>query len=132
MALAGCGNGNDGYDASGAFESVETIVSTEASGTIMEFNVEEGKTLQPNQLVGYVDSTQLYLRKKQLEAQNESRARILQLPYEPMLPAARLAATVGRCRAAGAGKLDAIPRAHSMVPLKRLAPNKLRPSTAQD
>src|SRR6185312_3436456 len=50
-------------------ESVETIVSTESSGTIMEFNVQEGMTLQTNQFVGYIDSTQLYDRKMQLEAQ---------------------------------------------------------------
>jgi len=33
------------------------------------FNVDEGKVLNAGQLVGYVDTTQLYLRKKQLEAQ---------------------------------------------------------------
>ena len=64
-----CNNNKKDFDAAGAFESVETIVSTEASGTIKEFKVEEGQTLQPNQFVGYVDSTQLFLRKKQLEAQ---------------------------------------------------------------
>ena len=70
LALLGsCSNGNNNYDASGAFESVETIVSTEASGTIMQFNVEEGQTLNANQFLGYVDTVQLYLKKKQLEAQ---------------------------------------------------------------
>lgn len=86
MALAGCGSGNNGYDAAGAFESVETIVSTEASGTIMQFNIEEGQTLQPNQLVGYIDSTQLYLRKKQLEAQIASTTS--QIPDIPVQVAA--------------------------------------------
>lgn len=64
-----CNNQNNQFDAAGSFESVETIVSTEASGTIMQFNVQEGQTLQPGQMIGYVDSTQLYLKKKQLEAQ---------------------------------------------------------------
>jgi len=67
--LASCHNSENDYDAAGAFESVETIVSTEASGTLMEFNVEEGQTLKPKQFIGYVDSAQLYFRKQQLEAQ---------------------------------------------------------------
>ncbi len=67
--LVSCSTSEMDFDAAGAFESVETIVSTEASGTIKEFNVEEGQTLQKGQFVGYVDSVQLYLRDKQLEAQ---------------------------------------------------------------
>jgi HlyD family secretion protein len=67
--FASCNNSENDFDAAGAFESVETIVSTEATGTIMEFNIEEGQTLQPTQFIGYVDSAQLYYRKQQLEAQ---------------------------------------------------------------
>lgn len=67
--LASCNNSENDFDAAGAFESVETIVSTESTGTIMQFNVEEGQTLQPNQMVGYIDSAQLYDRKEQLQAQ---------------------------------------------------------------
>ncbi|HWB62905.1 MAG TPA: HlyD family efflux transporter periplasmic adaptor subunit [Chitinophagales bacterium] len=67
--FASCNNGNSDFDAAGSFESVETIVSTEASGTIMQFNVEEGQTLNAGQQVGFIDTTQLYLRKKQLQAQ---------------------------------------------------------------
>ncbi|MGZ3884913.1 MAG: HlyD family secretion protein, partial [Bacteroidia bacterium] len=76
--FASCSNGNKNGDAAGAFESVETIVSTEASGTLMQFNVEEGQVLQPGQQVGYVDSTQLYYRKEQLADQEA--ATITQLP----------------------------------------------------
>ena len=72
ILFLGCKNTDNNFDAAGSFESVETIVSTEASGTILQFNVQEGQTLQPNQSVGYVDSTQLYLRKKQLQAQISS------------------------------------------------------------
>jgi HlyD family secretion protein len=57
------------FDASGAFEADETIVSSEASGLIKEFRVEEGQVLRAGEQVGYIDSTQLYLKKKQLEAQ---------------------------------------------------------------
>jgi len=67
--LASCHNTENDFDAAGAFESVETIVSTESSGTIMQFNVEEGQTLKANTLVGYIDSAQLYFRKQQLQAQ---------------------------------------------------------------
>ncbi len=67
--ISSCNNNKNDFDAAGAFESVETIVSTEASGTIKEFKIEEGQILQPGQFIGYVDSTQLYLKKKQLEAQ---------------------------------------------------------------
>ena len=67
--ITSCNNNNNQFDAAGAFESIETIVSTEASGTIKEFKIEEGQTLQPGQFIGYVDSTQLFLKKKQLEAQ---------------------------------------------------------------
>lgn len=69
LLITSCSNTENDFDAAGAFESVETIVSTEASGTIKEFTIEEGQTLQPGQMVGYVDSIQLYLRVKQLEAQ---------------------------------------------------------------
>ena len=67
--FASCNNEENNFDAAGAFESVETIVSTESAGTIMQFNVEEGQALQPGQFLGYIDSIQLYERKQQLVAQ---------------------------------------------------------------
>jgi HlyD family secretion protein len=70
--LTACSKSGSDSDASGAFESVETIISTEAAGTLMQFNIEEGQTLNPGQWVGYVDTTQLYLRKMQLMAQVSS------------------------------------------------------------
>src|ERR1700761_2221115 len=84
--FASCHNTEKDFDAAGAFESVETIVSTEANGTIMQFNVEEGQNLKDNQLLGYVDTTQLYLRKQQLEAQIASTTS--QLPNIPVQVAA--------------------------------------------
>lgn len=67
--LNSCTGNKHAYDASGTFEAVETIVSAEATGLIKQFNVEEGQLLQAGQEVGYIDSIQLALRKKQLEAQ---------------------------------------------------------------
>ena len=66
--LTGCGNGNGKFDASGTFESEEVIVSSEAMGKLVMLNVEEGMQLKQNQLVGVVDTLQLFLKKKQLEA----------------------------------------------------------------
>lgn len=67
--LFSCSGDGNAYDASGSFEAVETIVSAEATGTIESFKVEEGQILEGGVTVGYIDSTQLALRKKQLEAQ---------------------------------------------------------------
>ena len=36
-----CNNNNNAYDASGTFETTETIVSAEASGIIKQFDIEE-------------------------------------------------------------------------------------------
>ena len=56
------------FDASGTFESTEVIVSSEANGELMRFEVEEGQRLDSGQQVGYIDTTQLHLRKEQLLA----------------------------------------------------------------
>lgn len=69
ISVAACTNKDNVYDASGTFEAVETIVSAEATGRIVALNIEEGQLLKAGQNVGYIDSVQLYLKKKQLEAQ---------------------------------------------------------------
>jgi HlyD family secretion protein len=66
--LFSCSNGSGDFDATGTFESDEVIVSSEAMGKLLIFDVEEGSTLKQNQVVGVVDTTQLYLKKKQLES----------------------------------------------------------------
>lgn len=67
-----CGNKNGDYDASGIFETTEVIVSAEANGKILEFNLEEGQVVNPNVPLGYIDTTQLYLKKRQLLASNQA------------------------------------------------------------
>jgi HlyD family secretion protein len=69
VALVSCSNKKNDFDASGTFEAEETIISSEASGTIKQFDIEEGQLLKPGQLIGFIDSTQLFLKKKQLQAQ---------------------------------------------------------------
>ncbi len=68
LLAAACKNENT-FDASGSFEAVEIIISSEANGVLREFNVEEGQTVQAGDFIGYIDSTQLFLKKKQLEHQ---------------------------------------------------------------
>lgn len=69
IAITACRNNAENNDASGTFEAVETIVSAEASGTIKDLTIEEGQVLTAGQAIGYIDSLQLYLKKKQLQAQ---------------------------------------------------------------
>lgn len=69
ILIVSCNNKQDIFDASGSFEAEETIISAEAQGTLKSFDLQEGQTLQAGQAIGYIDSIQLYLGKKQLEAQ---------------------------------------------------------------
>nr|WP_321376865.1 HlyD family efflux transporter periplasmic adaptor subunit [uncultured Bacteroides sp.] len=66
--LSACGNEKGKYDATGTFEATEVIVSSEASGKLLDFNITEGDQLQQGKEVGYVDTVQLYLKKLQLQA----------------------------------------------------------------
>lgn len=68
ILLTACGSPTDNFDASGIFEATEIIVSAEASGKIMQLNIKEGDWIEAGAEIGYIDSTQLYLRKKQLMA----------------------------------------------------------------
>jgi HlyD family secretion protein len=61
-----CNSDKNNHDASGTFEAVETIVSAEASGKILEFNLNEGDEQKQGARIGYIDSTQLYLQRLQL------------------------------------------------------------------
>jgi len=69
LVLVSCGKKEDDFDASGSFETEETIISSQASGIIQQLQVEEGAQLSAGDYVGYVDTTQLFLKKKQLLAQ---------------------------------------------------------------
>ncbi|MBK6938371.1 MAG: efflux RND transporter periplasmic adaptor subunit [Chitinophagaceae bacterium] len=66
--LASCKNGNGKYDASGTFEANEVIVSSELSGKILSFTVEEGQALTKDTIVGTVDAASISLQKEQVEA----------------------------------------------------------------
>lgn len=66
--LFSCNKLEKNYDASGSFEAEETIISAESAGTIKAFELSEGQELKVGQQIGYIDSIQLYLKKKQLMA----------------------------------------------------------------
>ena len=53
-------------DASGSFEAIETMVGSEVNGKILQLRIEEGQQLDSGQVIGYIDSTQLYLNKQRL------------------------------------------------------------------
>jgi len=72
ISLAAC-NGNDqAFDASGVFEADEVIISSEAVGKILRFEVEEGSSLKAGQIIGKVDCNNLTLQKAQIAASMEA------------------------------------------------------------
>lgn len=60
------------FDAQGTFEATEVVVSSEATGRILNFDIEEGMAIAANQTVGTIDSLQLHLQRKQLVAQQSA------------------------------------------------------------
>jgi len=66
-----CKNNNDKSDAYGNFEATEVIVSAQANGKIIAFDIEEGQILKEGQIYGFVDTMDLFLKKEQLLSQKE-------------------------------------------------------------
>lgn len=64
-----CSDNKNEFDATGTFEAVETIIPAEAGGIIKDLKVEEGNALKEGQVVGYIDTIQLSLKRDQLVAQ---------------------------------------------------------------
>jgi HlyD family secretion protein len=59
-------------DAYGNFESREVIVSAEATGTLIRFDVEEGDEVAIDEVVAQVDTIQMALQAEELALQKES------------------------------------------------------------
>jgi HlyD family secretion protein len=68
LMAASCSNQNGKYDATGTFEADEVIVSSELSGKILDFRVEEGQSFAKDSVVGIVDAENISLQKEQVEA----------------------------------------------------------------
>lgn len=66
-SLFSCSSTNGKADAYGNFEATEVIVSTENSGKIIQFDINEGDLLLRNQLIGFLDTIPLSLKKEQLQ-----------------------------------------------------------------
>lgn len=71
-SLSSCNRNGDKADAYGTFETDETTISAEASGKLLSFNIDEGDQVKTGQVVGVIDSIQLYLKCKQLNSQIEA------------------------------------------------------------
>ncbi len=67
LLTSSCSRNENDFDASGSFEAVETIISSEANGKLLSFTLNEGDHLMPNQVVGTIDSTSLILSREQLK-----------------------------------------------------------------
>ncbi|MBQ6691348.1 MAG: HlyD family efflux transporter periplasmic adaptor subunit [Rikenellaceae bacterium] len=57
------------FDAQGTCEATEVVVSSEAVGRILSFDVEEGTPIKAGEMIAEIDSVQLHLQRKQLSAQ---------------------------------------------------------------
>jgi HlyD family secretion protein len=70
MALiSACSKSDKVADAYGNFEADEVIVSAQSQGTLTFLNVNEGEVLEPDQLVGKIDTTATSIKMDQLAAQ---------------------------------------------------------------
>jgi HlyD family secretion protein len=70
--LSACSNNNEKSDAYGNFEVDDVIVSAEANGKLIFFNVEEGQSLNEGSLTGVVDTVNFVLQRDQLTAQKKA------------------------------------------------------------
>ena len=63
--FSSCSSDKNKPDAYGTFEATEVMVSSLATGQIMKFDVDEGQVLDSGIMVGYIDTTDLCLKRKQ-------------------------------------------------------------------
>lgn len=68
LLIISCGSKEKKYDATGTFESTETIVYAEQNGQLLTFDVTEGASLTSGQTVGQIDTSQIHLQIQQLYA----------------------------------------------------------------
>ena len=72
LMVSSCSNNNKLSDAYGNFEAVQVTVSAESAGRIHYLNVEEGSQPDSGAVVALVDTTDLYLKKLQLQSQKKA------------------------------------------------------------
>ncbi|WP_428741084.1 HlyD family secretion protein [Tenacibaculum sp.] len=71
VLLSACKGTNDIADGYGNFEATEITISAENNGKLLSFQIDEGSILKANELVGYIDTIPLHLKKEQLKVQKE-------------------------------------------------------------
>jgi len=70
--LTACSNNQLKHDASGTFEADEVMVSSEESGKLISFNIQEGDILKKDSVIAEIDPLQLSLQQQQVEAHIQS------------------------------------------------------------
>ena len=68
LLLWSCSGPSDQADAYGNFETPETLVSAQATGPLLHFDLQEGDTLSKGQRVGIVDTSTLHLQREEVQA----------------------------------------------------------------
>ncbi len=68
LATWSCKEKEAKFDATGTFETTEIIISSEANGKIIMFNLEEGEEVKTGQKLMQIDTTSLSLQKAQIVA----------------------------------------------------------------
>ncbi len=72
VAALSCSTGEKKSAAYGNFEAVEVLVSSEVSGKLQDFTIEEGATVDSGIVVGSIDSIQTLLKLRQAESQRDA------------------------------------------------------------
>ncbi|MEY8849621.1 HlyD family secretion protein [Psychroserpens sp. XS_ASV72] len=67
MLLSACNDNDSKADGYGNFEATEITISAENNGKLIQFNLNEGDVLQKEQLIGYIDTIALTLKREQLQ-----------------------------------------------------------------
>jgi len=70
--ITSCKNDEKQSDAFGNFEADKTFISAEAMGKILEFRIEEGDIIKKDEIIGQIDTLDLYYKKLQLKSQIEA------------------------------------------------------------
>lgn len=72
LVLISCNRSQKVSDAYGNFEAETVSLSSETAGRILQMNVEEGQVIEQGQIIAVIDTTDLYLKLLQLQAQKKA------------------------------------------------------------
>lgn len=72
VSLISCKNDHEKADGYGNFEATEITISAEGTGKIIQFDVVEGQSLKNGDVIGFIDTIALTLKRDQLLANKET------------------------------------------------------------